>query len=236
MKHLSGSGEILVRSRIEIASILGDIVAKGTPLISFFPKTDQLFMAVLRQVDAAAGIMLVNYSSNRSANGEILAANSVRFTCSEGDAGIEFIGAHPVETSLNHEPMIRCMLPEVLILRQRRVHRRVSTLPKIPLSCVADTGGAIPFEAEIVDISSTGLGAMLCGGDVRLAAGTVLRDCRINLPDGSAVLADIEVRNVARVTGLDGHVINRAGCRFMTKPRLLEELIKVFIVDLDAEH
>jgi hypothetical protein len=45
-------------------------------------------------------------------------------------------------------------------------------------------------------------------------------------------MVDIEVRHVTRVTLPDGKRATRIGCRILAAPGDLEELIRLFIIDL----
>lgn len=231
--RIAGTSQTLVRSRLEIARILKVVADRATPLTAYFPVTDRLFMSRLRQVDEEAGFLAIDYGTDKAANADVLAAASVRFGSSEDGAGIEFIGADPRETLIDGVPAIRCAFPGMLMIQQRRVHRRVAALPGVPLRCIADTRGVISFEAEIVDISLGGIGAMVYDAGVILAPATVLRGCKIIHPGGTVVDVDIEIRYSVAAVLEDGTPARRSGCRFLGMPAQLEELVRVFVVDLE---
>lgn len=231
--RIAGTSQALVRSRLEIARILEAIAAKRMPLTAYFPATDHLFMSYLMHIDADAGFLVVEYGSDKVANVAVLTAPSVLFSSNNDGAGIEFIGSDPVETLIDLVPGIRFAFPDVLIVQQRRAHRRINTLPGVPLRCIADTHGAISFEAEVIDISVGGFGAMIYGDDIRLNAGTVLRGCKIIHPGGAVVDLDIEICYSVAATLADGSPARRSGCRFIGVPAQLEALIRVFVLDLE---
>lgn len=232
--RIAGSTQTLVRSHLEIARILQPIVVKRIPLTAYFPTTDRFFMSYLRRIDAMAGFLVIDYGGDKAANTELLATHSVHFSCcSDTGADIEFMGAALKEILDDAVPALRCAFPDLLLMQQRRAQRRISTLPHVPLRCIADAQGVIPFEAEIVDISSGGLGAMVYDAQINLSAGTVLRGCRIVHPSGAAAEVDIEVRFAAATTLQDGRSAYRAGCRFISPPAELEDLLRLFVVDLE---
>lgn len=232
-RRIAGGAETLVRSRLEIARILHAVAERQTPLTIHFPATDHLFVSQLRLVDADAGILVVDYGSDKAANADVLAVHSA-LVCTSGDgAGIEFIGADPTETSLDGAPAIRLAFPDVLVLQQRRLDRRIRTVPGVPLRCIADTRGAISFEAEIVDISVGGFGAIIYDEHICLDPGTVLHGCKIVHPGGTIVDVDIEIRHSAPTVLEDGTPAVRSGCRFIGASTQLEELMRVFVLDLE---
>ncbi len=105
----------------------------------------------------------------------------------------------------------------------------------VSLRCVADSRGFAPFEARIADISRGGLGVMIYDPDIHLPPGTVLRDCRIMIPQRESVITDLQVRYTRPVVLGDGSRVNRSGLQFLQKTDELEALIRVFVVDLGPE-
>lgn len=231
--RIAGSTQTLVRSQLEIARILRSVATKGAPLMAYFPDTDHLFMSSLRRVDPDGGFLIVDYASDKIANGLVLMASNVRFGCQDGGAGIEFIGARPAQTTVDEVPAIRFDFPDMLTMQQRRGHRRISALPGVPLRCIADTRGPIPFEAEVIDISVGGFGAMIYDEAIRLDVGTVLHGCKIIHPAGSIVDLDIEIRYSVVTALADGSPARRSGCRFIGASAQMEELMRVFVLDLE---
>lgn len=231
--RIAGSTQALVRSRLEIARILRSVATKGTPLMAYFPAPDHLFMSRLRRVDPDGGLLIVDYASDKIANCLVLEAPSVLFGCQDEGAGIEFIGAHPAQTADDDVAAIRFAFPDVLTLQQRRSHRRISTLPGVPLRCIADTRGPIPFEAEVTDISVGGFGAMIYDEAIHLDVGTVLHGCKIIHPAGGIADLDIEIRYSVATAREDGSPARRSGCRFIGASAQMEELMRVFVLDLE---
>lgn len=233
--RLAGATETLVRSRLEIERVLRSVAEKETPVTAFFPLIENLFMSRLRQVDASLGFVTMEYGSGKATNAAMLKARSVRLRTNDGDSNIEFIGLSPAETMLSDQtPGIRIQFPQELLIQQRRSHKRIPSLPDAHLRCIADNGGVISFEAEIVDLSVGGFGAMSYGNGITLEPGTVLRKCKVILPDGSAINVDIEIRHSAIVTLKDGKQACRSGCRFLGDKERIEGLMKVFVLDLEA--
>lgn len=232
--RIVGYSQTLVRSRLEIERILRSVVEKKTPVLAFFPAIDHFFMSRLRQVDADLGFVAMEYGGEKAANAAMVAARSVTLSSNDAGVDIEFLGLDPVETTLiDQAPGIRIQFPEVLLMRQRRAHHRIRSVPGVPLRCIADTGGAISFEAEIVDLSVGGLGAMSYDVSIVLEPGTVLRKCKVIHPGGTAIEVDIEIRYSIVLVLKDGSRVRRSGCRFLGAQERFEDLMKVFVLDLE---
>ncbi len=222
----------LIRSHIEICRILQELATQGVPVTAEIGEGLQ-FKSRILHVDPDASHLIVAYSSKKSLNSELLGLHTVEFTATNRqDAHFEFKLSGPAETQFDDQPAIQFVLPETLILFHRREHPRIPVPAEASLRCVADAAGFAPFESHITDISHDGLGGIIYDPDIKLAPGTLLRGCRIIVPAGSAISADLEVRYVRLVTLPDGTVANRAGFRFIQRPDEIPDLINYFIQDL----
>jgi hypothetical protein len=120
-------------------------------------------------------------------------------------------------------------------MHNRREYPRFAVPAEVSLRCVADEAGFMPFESHINDISHDGLGFLIYDPDINLQAGTILSGCRIVLPNGEAVVTDLEVRHAQRVKLPDGSIANSAGFRFAKPSSDLAKVIRQFIRDLDKQ-
>lgn len=193
----------------------------------------QQFVSHILSVDPAAGHFIVAYCANKSLNAALFGLPVLEFTASHRGAHLVFQVSHPSDTQFEGRPGIRFAFPQSLILYHRREQPRIPVPADMSLRCVADAEGVIPFEARITDISIDGMGGMLYDSDVRLAAGAVLKGCRIITPAGEAIVADLEVRYTATIALPDGTLARRAGVRFVQRPERIDALIGLFVRDLD---
>ncbi|HYD81335.1 MAG TPA: flagellar regulator YcgR PilZN domain-containing protein [Paucimonas sp.] len=235
-ERIAGSTQVLVRSRIEIFSLLDEAVRRGTPIPVTFAGNEALFISRLRHVDPEHAYILIDYSGNRVANGALLAAHSATLGCALPRGSLEFVAEHPSQATFEGEEVVRFQFPDALVICQRRAHRRIRTIPDVPLHCVADPRGALPFDCKIVDVGCGGLGAIVSDDNVALAPGTLLKRCRILHPRKGILEVDIEVRHCSRVTLPDGTTAQRTGCRFVGAQADIDELVKVFVLDLERKE
>jgi c-di-GMP-binding flagellar brake protein YcgR len=226
-KRIAGSTQVLLRSRIEIDSVLQSLIDDDLPLVSHHQVHDQLFIAKLHRVCAEQNFIVVGYS-DKIANAEIFAAGTVLFAPTQG---LCQFGKQPGRTGRSGAT-IRSTFRN-LFIEQRRVGKRIRVAAGTKLSCLADGGGITPFEARIVDVSLSGVGVMVYDPAIKLQPGTVLAGCRIDLPDGSVTSVDMQVMLSTGVVLLDGSAVCRAGCRFIGDPDRIDKVLKVFIIDLE---
>jgi c-di-GMP-binding flagellar brake protein YcgR len=123
-------------------------------------------------------------------------------------------------------------MPSVMLaMQQRREARRITVPAQAPVDCDMRMG-PLTFEARVVDISLQGIGTLVSDPTVPVCPGTRLERARIRHPQHAPIEVDLEVRHVHRVTLPDGTRAARIGCQIVSSPDKLEELIRLFIVDL----
>lgn len=223
---------LLFRSHIEICRILRVLMKERSPL-----KTEvgrgHLFKSRVLAVDESNNRFAIAYCQNKSTNSELLQAPVVGFTASsQHGAHFSFEAAAPKANQLGGDPVIQLDLPQTLLLHNRREHPHLPVQGPVSLRCVSNAFGEQPFEGKITDVSHDGLGCLLYDFRIDLEIGSVLKGNRIVLPDGSSVLADLELRHISNVVLDDGSVAHRAGFRFAKKREALEKLGPLFIQDL----
>jgi hypothetical protein len=84
----------------------------------------------------------------------------------------------------------------------------------------------------VVDVSLDGIGTLVSDPAIPLCSGTRLEHARIRHPQCTPFLVDFEVRYVTRVTLPNGGRASRIGCQVVGERAVLEELIRLFIIDL----
>jgi flagellar brake protein len=230
--RLATTGQLLVRSGIEIDRILCSMVEDGDTVNASLP-SKVLFLSRVVDVEPVKQYMVLSYSDHKPANSALLAARSVTFRCNHRGAQFAFSCGGPRQVVHGREPAIQVGLPTTMLaVQNRRTVQRVQVPAQAQLDCQLRMG-LLSFEARLVDVSMTGVGFLLCDdGTIPLCAGTRLEGVRIRHPQREPLLVDIEVSNVLRVSLPDGKRATRIGCRIAAAPQDLEELIRLFIIDL----
>lgn len=224
---LSTTG-VISRSAEEIARLLAMLAARGEPVCSNLAEGGLRFESRLRFVDPGHSFILLDPGANEAANEALLARPRASFHASAGGWNIEFAAAAPQRARHEGRDAIRLRFPEILVSQQRRAHERASVRPQVPLHFVADAGGVISFDGDMVDISAGGIGFLQYAPDITLEPGTILKGCRIEPPGQAPVELDLEVRYSSLVTLPDGKRALRSGCRFVNPSAEVKALLAAY--------
>jgi c-di-GMP-binding flagellar brake protein YcgR len=223
---------LVFRSRIEIRRIL-QTLAEETGRVTADLADGRMFISHILSASARSDQFTVAYCKSRSINAKVLESPSLEFTATtRRGVNFSFEASGPEEIVLDGRPAISFSLPRAVLLHDRREHPRIPAPAEVSLRCIADEKGVIPFESHITDVSHDGLGCLVYEPGVRLEDGTVLRGCRIVLPDGDTVTADLRLRHATTVTLADGTLVMRAGFRFMRKTVELGKVLDYFVREL----
>src|SRR5512135_274593 len=224
---------LLLHSHIEIVRVM-QALARDKCKVTAAIMNGQPFASHIVLVDTAADRFAVAYGPHKTINAMVLNSPSVEFTATDQQGlNFTFSATAPAETQIAGEPAIQFALPKSLLIHNRREHKRVTVPTDISLRCIADEGGFMPFESHITDVSHDGFGCLVYDTEINLEDGAILQGCRVIVPGGDAVVADIELRHVASVPMPDGTLANRAGFRFVEKPDEFAKLTGLFMQDLD---
>jgi flagellar brake protein len=229
--RLSNTGQLLVRSGIEIGRLLDGMLRDRDAVTASLPQK-LLFLSQLVHVEPVKGFMLLSYSDHKPANSAVLAAPSLTFRCHHRGAQFAFKGDAPRQSAYGSRPCIRFGLPAAMLgMQQRRAQGRVQVPAQAPVQCDLRMG-LQSFPARVVDVSLDGIGMLITDSTIPLCEGTRLEHARIRHPQSKPFLIDFEVRNVVRVVLANGQPASRVGCRVVSPRGSLEELIRLFIIDL----
>jgi c-di-GMP-binding flagellar brake protein YcgR len=226
------TGQLLVRSGIEIRRTLEAMRVAGDVLSADLESEEHLFVTRLLEVDTRNRTMTIGWSESKEANTLILQKASITFNANHQGLHFQFVADHPRQTDFGNRSAIQLGLPKAMFAMQRRALPRYKVPPTVPLKCEISLG-PISFEALVVDLSLGGIGAILYDPSIRLDVGMTLSRARIVLPAHAPVLAALEVRNIRTVTRADGTMVKRAGCRFIAPSSGIEALVRLFLTAVE---
>ena len=204
--------------------MLARVKAEGVNVCAFFPNLT--FQAPLVLIDPKGGHLVIGRSPVAAANAAVLARPRCTFHCEIAGWHVEFVAAAPRAVTFRRRELIQCRFPELLASNPRRSHDRVQLKAPLPLRVYADTRGIMPFDALILDLGPGGIAFLCYACSITLEPGTVLRGCRIVLPNRSECVVDLEVRYTQAITLPNGHRAMRSGCLFLTPCPQLAALAK----------
>jgi hypothetical protein len=224
------SGQLLVRSGIEIERTLNAMVQDSAPVTAKLP--DLMFLSRLLSFDPAAQQVMVAYCDHKPANSAVLAANSVTFMCNHHGAQFAFACTKPVQGVHSGQPAIRMTAPRIMLAMQHHHTQAHAKLPgEADVQCELWMG-VISFEARLVDMSLDGKAFLLCDAGIPLCAGTRLPGARISYGGREPLVVDVEVDQVNQALLHNGKRVTRIGCQIVADREKMEKIIRLFIIDL----
>jgi c-di-GMP-binding flagellar brake protein YcgR len=230
--RLSTTGGLLVRSGIEIGRLLDAMREDHVTLTANVPP-QLMFLSHLVYVEPVKGYLRLSYSDHKAANAAALAVDKLTLRCNHRGAQFAFSACAPHAVLPGGEPCIQCELPTVVLaMQQRRAATRLAVPAQAPVTCRVRMG-AQTFDAKVADISVDGIGTLFSDAAIPICAGTKLERAVISHPQHEPIAVVLEVRYVSRVRLPNGERASRIGCRIVSSAKDMEELIRLFIIDLE---
>jgi len=229
--RLANTGQLLVRSGIEISRLL-DAILSDRDTLTANVQPQLLFMSQLLRVEPVRGTMMISFSDHKPANTAALAAPKLSLRCSHRGALFAFSAEAPRQSAYEGRPCIQCVVPTaVLGMQQRRAQGRVQLPAQAPVGAELRMG-LQSFRARVADVSLDGVCMLVSDPTIPLCEGSRLERVRIHHPQVESFDVDLEVRHVARVVLAGGERASRLGCRVLGARDVLEDLIRLFVIDL----
>ncbi len=220
--------DFLVRSRSEVQRVLAGMLAQRTPVSVHFAGADGVVASALLQIEEHSGALMFECPPRWRASIEAADGKSAMLVCAHEHAKIQFQGGCGAMAQFDGRAVARIAAPEFIWRFQRRRDRRcVAPSLKITLNL-----GFIESEAEVADLSVSGIGVVNCDSDVNLDQGEIMKDCSIALPGVGKIRSDLEVVHQTVVRLIDGASVNRVGCRFSGLSDDSHQLIAHYIESL----
>jgi len=225
-----------LRSATEIARILQAICNEQLALSAYLERGEVLFTSTVRAVDLDLDRVVIDYSQWKPANSALMQRDSVQFHCDRKKRHIQFQISTPTQIMYEGAARLQFPLPSLVLDLQQRAHRRLSVKSLPSLWCVINRENAEPIVANVSDISEGGLGAFIHETNVALKPGMLFENCQITSPSlKTPIDVGVEVRYWKTVRESDGTLNKRVGCRFVTASKDLQELVKLFELEVSED-
>lgn len=223
-----------IRSRFEVEKLLLALCEEKLTVTAYPEDGELLFAARVLAVDPDLSRMVLEYSQWKPANSALLECKQVLFHCERKNRHIQFLAGAPSETVYGGSAGIQIGFPQFVLDLQQRTERRFRLATRPSMWCVIKQGGADPIVANVDDISRGGLGGIVHDPGVVLKPGMIIKDCQITGSELKRPIdVSVEIRYWKTIRSAEGVLSKRVGCRFVASSADLQQLIDVFIVDLD---
>ena len=231
--RLANTGQLLVRSGIEIDRLLTSMVDEHSAVSASLP-SQVIFLSRLVCVDPVKEHVMLAYSDYKAANGALLGARAVTFRCNHRWGQFAFACNRPRSGMHEGQPAIAMDAPSIVLALQHRRRPVRSQAPMEPpeIYCQLRTG-LVAFDARLVDMSLDGRAFLLADPGLPVCAGTRLRDARIRPRGREPLIAHVDVSHVIPTVLPNGERATRIGCRIVAPESAMEQLVRSFIVDFE---
>lgn len=228
----SADSEYFVHSRIEIASILRDVMTRNSLISVYFDAGNSSLLTALLAVDAESGSLLLDCGPDPKINERLVRAERLVCVTSLDKVKIQFVTGPARAIQAGGKPALQLRLPEKLLRLQRREYFRLSTPITSPLKCTISPiagGTGTSHQFSIVDISGGGFSA---NSDCELPGLEPLTRLHgvITLPDGDVLRADVELRNTFEITLANGKRIRRYGWQFLDLSERARVMLEKYVM------
>jgi flagellar brake protein len=224
-------GESLIRSRNEIRCILDLIRDEKIALSVQIAGMPSFATTSLIFVDDSSETLLMTCPIEWRNALETPTAERTMLSCTCDHAGTQFLTGHCTLVNLDGAPVVAIAIPEFMWRFQRRRDMRFKPQADLALKITLNLGFS-EIEAEVADLSMSGIGAVHCDGDVYFDKGEVLCGCSIALPGIGKIAVDLMVQNQTAVMVPGGGNASRVGCQFIGLSEESRNLIGAYLAAL----
>ncbi|RZI42082.1 flagellar brake protein [Herbaspirillum sp. HC18] len=232
-----------VHSRREIIGLLRSMQERNQLVTMQADGGAEAVVTSVLEVDEDSGIVVIDRAPSATVNNRILKSENVSFETVLDSIRILFFSTKVKECLYDNLPALYIAIPQSLIRLQRRESFRVPTPVATPVRCtiripaddVAGTTGTT-IVVTLKDISAGGIGIIDEKKLLDNTIGRVYKDCRIDIPGGTAVTVNLQVRNSIDLTLTSGKAIRKIGCMFVDLPSSMLAAIQRYITKLERER
>lgn len=226
--------EFYTYARREIIDVLENVIRSGALVTVHFSQGEDHFVTNLLHINPEFEELVLDHAPDEALTARLLESRRLTFVTFVDQIKVQFHAQRAEATTRDGKPALRIRLPDSLLRLQRRNFYRMPAARTAPLTCTIPlpAGGSARF--VVSDISLGGL-AMIAGpAQAEFSAGTVFRDCRIELPGHGSFTTSLEIRNNVGACGGAGSAAgHRYGCQFLNLGGPVVSLIQRYINQLE---
>lgn len=234
-------GKYLLHSRTEIIFILRSMLKKDAMVTVYFDHGRFFFLTALVDIDDRNGHVFIDLGSDETINQRALKADHLLCTASLDKVKIQFSldGLQPAKQG--GRPAFAARFPKAMLRLQRREYFRLETPQGNPILCQIKMSGRdgtpVALNLPLLDISGGGIGLMApLEAEDTLAIGSLLGNCRMDIPDEGVIQANLVIRNAFHVTMRNGSTYLRVGCEYVDLPGNRLTMIQRYITRIERER
>jgi flagellar brake protein len=223
-----------ITSQAEILSELRDALAQHALLTVCYGNDRECALSMLLEVDADGKTLTLDACQNPIEREKMLAAQTLTLETEVRRIRIRFDSGCATAATHDGQHAIRIALPTVMLRIQRREAYRIET----PVTEMVNCRFAHPtlehreVMLRVADLSVNGMGIIADSGLWPAEQGSVINECRIDLPDTGVLNCDAQIVRVYEIL-LSGKQRIWIGCQFVRLPGTAGSLLQRYILELE---
>lgn len=236
--NIENAEKYLLQSRGEIIQKLRMLAKDKCLITAYFNAGQNSLITAVIDVLKEKELVALDYGSNESVNKKLLDAERIVFKTQHHGITAQFTAKSIIKAKLKGQPVFAVPLPEDLLWVQRREFYRIRVPLGMPIECTYTDDSGESRTHTVIDISSGGVA--LADPDYEFdledAAGTVLQNCKITLPEFGEGLVSLEIRNQLPLKFDEPGAGQRIGCSFVSIGSDFEASIQRYIHHIEAQR
>ena len=230
-----------VRSRLEIIVLLRSIHhSRQIIWVSINGSTETMVTSLL-SVDEKSNIVIFDAAPTKELNKHLASGSNISFETSLELIRILFFSDQLEECVYEGLPALSMVIPTRMIRLQRREFYRVKTPLVNPVRCMIhilqnDNEVATTLSVSLQNVSGGGLAIVDESKKLNPFVGQIFENCRIELPEGKVVTANLQIRNIQELKMINGKEVSRFGCLFIDLPAPMLTLVQRYTTKLEREQ
>lgn len=227
-----------VYSRIEIVSLLRAVADSHIAVTVYFNQGAEFIVTNVLDVNPEFEELILDLGADDDVNRRLLLSTRMTVVTFLDHIRIQFQAQRAEETIHGQLPALRIRLPEVMTRLQRRNFYRIRTSVVKPISAsfVDPTDRSRRISLRILDLSCGGVALVSGEHEPALEPGSILEDCRIDLPEVGVLNTALEVRNAGKHEEGLRVSLHRYGCQFVSLPPALANAVQRYITRTERER
>lgn len=231
-----------VHSRREIIGLLRSLQERNQLVSMQADGGAEAVVTSILEVDEEGGLVVIDRAPTNSINQRIVASDNVSFETVLDNIRILFFADRVRECLYENLPALYIPIPASLVRLQRREYYRVPTPVANPVRCtirIPSDDTVAPGTTVVVALKDISGGGIAVVDEKKLldnTIGRIYKDCRIDLPGGTVVTVDLQVRNSHDLSLSSGKSIRKLGCMFIDMSKPMMSAVQRYITKLERER
>lgn len=231
----------MLSASLDVLFILRSLLKRGCMATVYFDEGRSFFLTWLLAIGADEHSIVLDKGGDPAINREALQAAHLIFTANLDNVKIQFAINGLRETTVQGQSVFLAAVPDKVLRLQRREYFRLETPLANPVRCQVsvsrENGSAHTLDLILLDISGGGLSLMVPTDAANgFKTGTLLKDCRLQIPDENVILTSLCVRSAFSILSKSGQEYLRVGCEYVNLPGARLNIIQRYITRIERQR